>query len=297
MRRVSGYIGHCLRQAFLGLLTFLPFIGPAAAEPALWVARSGDATIYLFGTVHLLKPDSDWRAPKIQAAFDSSSTLWLELAEGAKGAIDDKFLWKYGKDPAHPLSGKLSQEERQKLREAANLVGIPPVTFESLRPWLAAFTLGKAPLQQAGYNAEMGVDNQLLGAAQAAQKKVVGFETIEQQMRFFADLPPEMELALLSQTIEHMKEAPAQLDQIAGAWLAGDVDKLNALLRDEDMAVSDKRLRKILLSDRNAAWAARLTSLRQEGGTHFIAVGAAHLTGTDSVQNLLKAQGFIVERI
>ena len=146
MRRLSGLIWQNLRRIALGLLALMPFVGTAAAEPALWVARHGDATIYLFGTVHLLKADADWRAQKIKTAFDSSTTLWLELDDAAKGGLDEKLLWKYGKDPAHPLSTKLTLEERKKLRDAADKAGIPPVAFESLRPWLAALQLGKAPM-------------------------------------------------------------------------------------------------------------------------------------------------------
>lgn len=309
MSRLDKWAGRCLRHGLLGFLALLPFAGTASAEPALWVAKSGDATFYLFGTVHLLKPDIEWRAPKIAAAFENSSSLWLELADGAPGvsqgngqgksqtAIDQAFLWKYGKDPAHPLYTKLSQSERQKLRAAAAKVGIAPVTFDSLRPWLAALTLTKAPLQQAGYAGEAGVDNQLLMQAKAANKKVFGLETVEQQMRFFADLPPEMELALLTQTIDSIDTAPDQLDQLAGAWLAGNVDALDTLLKDDGMGVSDKRLRKVLLSDRNAAWAERLAALAKEGGTHFIAVGAAHLAGADSLQALLRQRGFKVARL
>lgn len=297
MHRIGGYIGYCLRRAALGLLALLPFAGTATAEPALWIARQGEATIYLFGTVHLLKPDADWRAPKIAQAFASSGTLWLELGDAAKGGFDEKLLWKYGKDPAHPLSTKLTPAERQKLRDAAKQAGIPPVAFESLRPWLAALQLGKAPMIAAGYNPEMGVDRQLLNDAKVGHKPVMGLETTEQQMRFFADLPPKVELALLTQTLDHGAEGAAQLDQLAGAWLAGDVDALNALLKQEDMAVSDKRLRKLLLGDRNKAWAARLGELAKDGGTHFVAVGAAHLTGTDSLQIFLQRQGFKVERL
>ncbi len=297
MTRWGGQVWRLARRSLLGLLALLPFAGTAAAEPALWVVKSGDATIYLFGTVHLLKPDADWRAPKIKQAFAQSGTLWLELEDAANGALDEKLLWKYGKDPAHPLSTKLKPDERQKLRDAAAKAGIPPVAFESLRPWLAALQLGKAPMLKAGYNPEMGVDRQLLADAKAGQKPVLGLETTEQQMRFFADLPPKDELALLTQTLDHGEEGAAQLDQLAGAWLAGDVDALSALLKQEDMAVSDKRLRKLLLGDRNKAWAERLSTLTKDGGTHFVAVGAAHLTGTDSLQSFLQKRGFTVERL
>ena len=51
---------------------------PALAEPALWVATQGGATVYLFGTVHALKPETQWETPKIAKAFAESRELWLE---------------------------------------------------------------------------------------------------------------------------------------------------------------------------------------------------------------------------
>jgi len=296
MWRLSGQIWCGLRRAAFGLLAFLPFIGTAAAEPALWVAKSDSATIYLFGTIHVLKPDTDWRGPKIKQAFDSSSTLWLELAEGTQSTLDQKTMWKYGKDPAHPLSTKLSKAEWQKLREAASYTGIPTVAFESMRPWLAALTLIQAPMFKAGYKGEMGVDNQLFDDAKATKKTVMGLETVEQQLRIFADLPPELELELLNQAVDQVDEAAKRVDETARAWLAGEVDDLtNLLKRDEDE--NGTFMHKILLTDRNTNWADRLAGLAKGGGTHFVAVGAAHLAGSDSVQNLLKQRGFTVERL
>lgn len=292
------------RRASLGFLAvlagLLPFAGPAAAGPAMWVVKDvvkdSGSTIYLFGTIHLLKPGTDWRSDKIAAALKSSDALWLELAEGGKGAMTEAALWKFGKDPAHPLSTKLTPDARQRLREAAKRAGIAPVSLESLRPWLAAITLGSAPLQMAGYESAQGVDNQLLADAKAASKPVKGLETAEQQLRFFAELPPELELALLTQTIEMQTEAPDQLDQLAGAWLAGDVDKLGTLLHAESADKNERAFYQRLLTDRNAHWAEQITALMSQGGTHFIAVGAAHLAGGDSLQAMLTKRGLSVAR-
>ncbi len=284
------------RRAVLGFMALLPFAGAAAAEPALWVVKDSDSTIYLFGTVHLLKPDMNWRSDKVNAALQSSDDLWLELAEGGKGAMTEAQLWKFGKDPAHPLSTKLEPEEWKRLREAAKRVGVPPVSLESMRPWLASIVLGTAPMEQAGYKTELGVDNQLRMTAKAADKPVKGLETVEQQFGFLAGLPPEMELAMLSQTIDMQMEGAAHLDKIAGAWLAGNVDELSMLLVAENQTIHDKAFYNRLLVDRNKQWATQITEMLKTPGTHFIAVGAAHLAGADSVQTMLLKRGLTVAR-
>lgn len=294
--RLIAAARHATLAFVATLAALLPFAGSAAAEPAMWVVKDAGTTVYLFGTVHLLKPDMQWRSDKIAAALKSSDALWLELAEGGKGGLSQAALWKYGKDPAHPLSTKLTPDEQQKLRAAAQRVGIPPVSLESLRPWLAAITLGSAPLHHVGYDSALGVDNQLLADAKAAGKPVNGLETAEQQLQFFATMSPEMELAMLHQIIADQAEAPDQLDRISGAWLAGDVDKLGALLQAETVSKDDHIFYQRLLIDRNANWAQQITALMQKGGTHFIAVGAAHLAGHDSLQSLLQKRGLTVAR-
>ncbi|WP_374313741.1 TraB/GumN family protein [Dongia sp.] len=287
-------LGNLARRGLLALLALLPMAGTAVADPALWVARQGQATFYLFGTFHMLKPGIDWRSEKIDAAFASSDALWLEMAEGTD--VNEALLWKYGKDPAHPLSTKLSAAERTRLRAAAERAGIQPVMLESLRPWLAASTLASAPMMNAGYESAFGADNRLLAAAKAAHKPVNGFETAEQQLRFMADLPPEMELAMLAQVISYQAQTETFQNQIFDAWLAGDAEKLGTMMTADMLSPADKVFYQRLLVDRNAAWTERIAVLAKAGGTHFIAVGAGHLAGEESLQAKLRQRGFTVER-
>ena len=69
-----------------------PAAAPAAAtaalpdaDPAIWVVKDPDTTIYLFGTFHALDGKSDWFNEEVKTAFDASSELVLELPD-----IEDK---------------------------------------------------------------------------------------------------------------------------------------------------------------------------------------------------------------
>ncbi len=268
---------------------------PAAADPALWVVRDEDSTIYLLGTVHVLRPDTVWRSPAIDAALAEADELWIEV-EADDPAAMQPLVARYGLDPANPLSSKLTAEQKARLDAAAAGMGASGAALEPLRPWLAGLTLSVGPLVKAGYDPASGVESKLKAAARAAGKPIRTLETLEQQIGFFADLPPAVELAFLLSALDEMDTGPATLDALVAAWSAGDQEALNALMVSE-MAADYPELYQALLVDRNKDWAGQIQTLLAGKGVTVIAVGAAHLVGDDSVQVQLLARDIAVERL
>jgi uncharacterized protein len=275
----------------LVLLLSLLLVGPVMARPALWMIRRADTTIYLFGTVHLLPNDTDWRYPALDQALAASDSLTIELTDDNSANMQALVL-RYGLDPAHPLSQKLDADENATLARAAQAVGIPggTRTLQIMRPWLAALTLAVAPLVKAGLDPAHGVDKLLKAQMLAAGKPVNGLESAQQQIRFLADLPPAVELAFLRSTLHDVDHGNAELTVLIDAWKSGDTAVI-ARLEDEELRRTDPQLYQRLLVDRNRAWARQIAALLHKPGTVFIAVGAAHLAGPDSVQAQLRKLG------
>ena len=270
----------------------LLFASAAAwAKPALWVVKDADTTIYLFGTVHLLPNDTDWRYPALDKALAASDSLTIELTEEDPARMQALVL-QYGLDPGHPLSDKLSAAENATLAKAAQTVGVPGGvnTLRMMRPWLAGLTLAVAPLLKAGMDPAHGVDKLLKAQMQAAGKPVDGLETAEQQIRFLADLPADVELDFLRSTLRDVDKGSTELTTLIDAWKNGDVATIGRI-EDEDLARQAPALYQRLLVQRNQAWATKITAMLQQPGTVFIAVGAAHLAGPDSVQAQLRKLG------
>jgi hypothetical protein len=269
---------------------------PVLAKPALWVVKRADTTIYLFGTVHLLPNDTTWHYPELDTALAESGTLYIELTDDDQANMM-ALVMRYGMDMAHPLSTLLSPAEMLRLNAAAEKAGVPngTQTLGRMRPWLAALTLATAPLLKAGLDPEHGVDKQLKAQMSAAGKQVLGLETAEQQIRFLADMPQPMELAFLRSTLRDVDKGPAELTQLIDAWKNGDAATI-ARLEDEDLRQTDPKLYQRLLVQRNQNWAAKIGDLLRHPGTIFIAVGAAHLAGPDSVQVQLHKLGIDTRR-
>ncbi len=286
-----------LGRLFLGVVASVSlFAGAAWAEPALWVVKDRNSTIYLFGTVHLLRPEATWKSPKIQKAFDSAQDLTLEITDVDNQAAMVPLIQKYGLDPTHPLSGKLSAEDNLKLEAQYKALGLPPKAFDSFRPWLAGLTFSVLPLQKQGYDPAAGVDRLLKQEADARKEPVIGFETAEQQLRYFADLPEAQQLSFLRESLDESTDLVAKLDMIEKYWEAGDVKSI-AREMNADMKKEDPRLYDLLLTSRNKNFARQIKARLKGKGVSFVAVGAAHLAGPDSVQVQLRRLGIRARRV
>ncbi len=285
---------HLLAHISLCLLLLLP--AAVIAHPALWVVKDADTTIYLFGTVHLMPSDASWHDPTLDRALADSRTLYIELTDDDPANMTAMVL-RYGMDATHPLSSQLSQSEAHRLDLLANKLGVPGgmQTLNVMRPWLAALTLAVTPLLKAGLDPKHGVDKQLKAQMSAAGKPVLGLETAEQQIRFFADMPRMIELALLRSTMRDADKGTFRLTELIDAWKAGDVDAI-ARIGNDDMRLHEPKLYQRLLVQRNQVWATKIAAMLQQPGTVFIAVGAAHLAGPDSVQVQLRKLGISAQR-
>lgn len=298
-------VGAALGLAFTAAITFAPVeafaqapaasvsatVAPATGQgPGLWVISDADSTIYLFGTVHILRPDTAWGSAKVDAAFDSADTIWFEISNPDDQAAIMPLIQQYGISPATPLSSLLTAEEFAELDVAAQSLGATAAQLDPLRPWFAALSLAMAPILAAGYDPQSGVEVKLKARAEAGGKPIRGLETIDQQVRILATLPEDIQLEFLRATLKDMKEGAGPLDEMVAAWATGDVEGLDriavSVMKDETPHIHD-----VLLVRRNVDWANQIEGLLAGSGTAFIAVGAAHLAGEDSVQAILSQRG------
>ena len=269
----------------------------ASAEPSLWVVKGPHATGYLFGSAHVLKKDVPWRTPKIDAALNQSGSLWLEITNVDDPQSLQPLVMQLGIDQAHPLSTKLSKEELAKLDKEATAAGIPngEASLETLKPWLVAIMLSVAPMVKAGYDPNSGVENVLKPEFVKANKPVNGFETAEQQIHYFADMPENQQMDYLIQEIDDFDSEAGKFDKIVSSWYAGDDDSIDKMLSSE-LKARQPDLYQVLIVKRNQAFAAQISKLLKGDGSVFVAIGAGHLVGSDGVNAMLTKMGYTVVR-
>ncbi len=268
------------------------------ADPALWVVRDSDTTIYLFGTIHLLDGRT-WFNDEVKTAFDASRELVLEARLPDDPASLQTMIIRYALDPQGPtVSSRLTPAQNAALNRALGSIGVPDRAFDHMEPWFVALTLSAAMVQQLGLSAENGPETILTRAAQARSMPIGELEGMEHQIRIFDGMPAALQMTQLTQTLDELDQVGEKFRPLLIAWSTGDADRLAAITAGEEgNTPDDVALHRILFTERNTAFAAWIGQRLAQPGTVFIAVGAAHLAGPDSVQAHLRTLGIESSRV
>ena len=269
---------------------------PRTDNPALWKVSGPQGSLYLFGSFHLLPPDVAWRTPAVARALEEAGTLVFET--DVAGANEEKtmqpLMVKYGLLPAgQTLRGILPEKTNAELERAATELGLPPEALAPMRPWLAGMVLGVQFVIKQGYDPAKGVEQQVIAWAKQNGKALATLESIESQLRIFADLTREQEVDLLTVSLREIRETPAALAEMLAAYRTGDQAALEKTLNAGFDGLP--ALRQRILGDRHRKWLPRIEKMIADGGGCVIIVGAAHLVGRDGLIALLRAQGYKVE--
>jgi uncharacterized protein len=291
-------IKRLLPMALAGL-TLPALATPVAAitdaDPAVWVAADKDTTIYLFGTIHALDGKQPWFDDEVRAAFDRSDELVLEIIPPDVSSLQP-IIGKYIFDTSgRTLTSKLSPQGRERLADALARAGLPATALDRYKPFFASITLTTLTFQKMGYSSDTGAEKILQKAATSAGKKVGALETIDYQLSLFDRLSEAEQLKLLESSLQEGDSMPAEIAGLVAAWAKGDAKRVAALLNQTDL--ESPALYQLLLVDRNKSWAEWIDRRLDQPGTVFLAVGAGHLSGKDSVQKLLKKRGIRSRRM
>lgn len=270
---------------------------PAQVHPALWKIADADTTIWLFGTIHALPQDMQWEDARIAQAVATADSLTIEtLIDREHPEKLAATLFGMGVSPGlPPFLDRIGADRRAALQTMIGRSGIPAAAFDRMETWAGAFLLVGVTLQDLGLASGSGAEDLLQAQFRAAHKPIAGLETVEQQLGFFDTLPEEAQRQFLVTLVEDPAQTRAEFTRMLAAWATGDEAAIAATF-DEEIEISPK-LREVLLHDRNLRWTDWLVARMAQPGKLFVAVGAGHLAGDDSVITMLRARGMTVERV
>ena len=267
-----------------------------SGQPAMWKLADEDTTVYLFGTVHLLRDGLDWRTSEFDTAFNASDTLYLEVDGTSPDAlqvmqklIGERAVFSDGET----LSSVLNEADRAVVSAAADKVGLSLAGLEQAKPWFAGLQIGMTQIVKSGYNPMAGVEMVLTQSAQERGMDFRFLETPGEQIDVLSGAPMDEQIEGLVFTAHTIDAGTEMLDTLVDEWADGDVNGLGAMLGTPEMFGS-KDAYDALITNRNKNWVPQIEAILDEPGSKFVAVGAGHLAGPDSVVKMLRDKGHAV---
>lgn len=288
------------RQAACLLLTligaFAPHEGHSRDRSILWTVEGAHNTVYLLGSIHVLRPGEGGLSRAAEAAYEDAEQLVMEIDMDDAAASDPSALLQAMQRTALLPGGQTLREvlgsDYRAIGERALRSGIDLALFDRYAPWLVAVTLLQAELARRGFSPELGIEQALATRAGDDGKPIAGLETAEQQFEVLGNLPLAEQKRFLMMTLEESDQIDAQLGELLQAWREGDADTLARVLSAEFEEFPE--LYRPLTEDRNRAWVERLVDLLDDRDDYLVVVGALHLVGRHSVVELLEQRGYEV---
>ena len=284
----------CLILTFLCLSYSISY----AEKNFLWRVQSKRSTVYVLGSIHLLKKDVYPLSRTIEGAFEKSDVLAVEANVNDISRLD---IGKLMESAFYPVSDSLEKHVSGKtfslIKEETARAGLPMELVYNQRPWFLGLTLESIELMKAGYDPNYGIDKYFLSKAEG-RKKISELESLDYQINLLAGLNDEEQELFLLYTLRELKILVQEVDKLVDAWKSGAVEKMESTITKS--LAEDRRFYTIydkLIYKRNRNMAQKIEGYLKTNGTYFVVVGAAHLLGDKGIIQLLKDRGYSVEQL
>jgi uncharacterized protein YbaP (TraB family) len=271
--------------------------GTRTGKHCLWKIQSKTNTVYLLGSVHVLRAEHYPLSPVIERVFHDSRKVTLELLfdDINPQVVQTAMLAKGKLEAGGSLKTTLAPDAYGLLKRHAEELGIPVESLDSFKPWVVALTLTTLKLQKLGYDPQHGVDRYLARKAQQAGKEISGLESFEFQIHLFDRLSPDEQEKLLLHTLRDFEVVEKEFARLVGAWVEGDTAVLEKILLASFRDFPEIYARMVV--ERNRRWLDELERILGRDEVTLVVVGAGHLVGSESLIAMLKNQGYGVEQL
>jgi uncharacterized protein len=258
---------------------------------ALWELHGKHNTVYILGSIHVLRPSDYPLAPAVLNAYRNANSIFMEvnLAQIDPQRMQTELLASARLPEGQTLPGIMGDARYKRAQVLAQEVGVDIGIFDAFAPWFAAEAISQLQLLQLGFQPKSGVEMFFLERARADGKSVAGLETVHDQIALFDALPMDEQADYLVSSLEEAHDLPKEVDAMVHAWANGDTQWFADQLKSE--IGRDPVLYDSVLVARNRKWIPKIEALLNDDKNYLVIVGTGHLVGQGSVIALLKKDG------
>ena len=284
----------------LAALCCLAWGAPAHADGALhslWELHGRHNTVYLMGSIHVLRPGDYPLAPPMMAAYAGAKSLVMEvdLGELDSGDVQTEMLSSALLPQGKTLADVLGPQRHARAAALARGIGVELSRFDQFAPWFVAEAISQLQLAQMGFDPQSGVEMYFMDRARSDGKTVAGLETAHDQIALFEAMSWDAQAEYLIASLEQAHDLPKEVDDMVHAWQRGDTHWFEQQLR-EDLG-RDPGLYQSLLAARNRKWVPKIEALLNDDKNYLVIVGTGHLVGPGSVIDLLAKDGIAATQL
>jgi uncharacterized protein len=260
---------------------------------SLWELHGRHNTVYLLGSIHVLRQSDYPLPPAMLEAYGKAGSLLMEvnLDEMTSDQVQQEMLESAMLSEGKTLPEVLGKARYARAADLARAVGVDLSLFDQFAPWFAAEAISQLQLTQMGFQPDSGVEMYFLGKARSDGKSVAGLETVHDQIALFQNMSMDAQAEYLVSSLEQSHELPNEVTSMVRAWRNGDTQWFENELKDE--FGRDPRLYQSLLVARNRKWLPQIEALLNDDKNTLVIVGTGHLVGMGSVIDLLKKDGIV----
>ena len=286
-----------IRRRLLGLaLSCAAFTASVHADGplhALWELHGKHNTVYILGSIHVLRPSDYPLSPAVLNAYRNAKSLFMEvnLAEIDSQHMQTELLASARLPEGQTLLSIMGEHRYQRAQTLAQQVGVDLGIFDAFAPWFAAEAISQLQLQQLGFQPQSGVEMFFLERARSDGKSVAGLETVHDQIALFDALTMDQQADYLVSSLEEAHDLPKEVDAMVHAWANGDTQWFADQLKSD--IGRDPALYQAVLVARNRKWIPKIEALLNDDRNYLVIVGTGHLVGQGSVIELLKKDGIV----
>lgn len=286
---------RCRRVAVAALFAALAVPAARAEGPPVWSVAGRTNTVYLFGSVHLLKPGEFVLQGSLEEAYEDAEAVFLEVDMDDLSPLELAAATAHRAiDPQGRSLDELMGGDAALARDRAREAGIDLSLLGQLEPWFAGLTIVSLALARDGYVADAGVEQVVQVRAAADDKEILGLETLDEQLAALDSMEIGVQREFLLKALDDAQRPADALETFLRSWREGDDEALAEELASEFAGAPE--LYRSLMLDRNRNWVERISGLLDDSRDYLVVVGALHLVGPDGLPALLAARGLRVTR-